>query len=148
MSQVSQQLYARSRPQTFSTVVLAEFHPGSLRLDYCNAGHNPPFIFSGGEVRTLEPGGTVAGLVQLWDYQQGSEQLKSGDVLLLYTDGVIEAINEQDEEFGEQQLIDLVQTNTFLTAADIQQLIVDQVFAFCGEAEQADDITIVALKVE
>ena len=104
-------------------------------------------MFSDGEVSDLTTGGTVVGLFESWNYESAEVELKPGDLVVYFTDGVVEAESAEGEQFGTERLIDLIRSDTFLTAHDIQSLILDQVFDWCGSQEQADDITVVCLKV-
>ena len=87
------------------------------------------------------------GLFENWDYEGAEVQLEPGDLLVFFTDGVVEAEREDGEQFGTERLIELLKPNTFLTAHDIQALILEQVFEWSGTEDQSDDITVVSLKV-
>lgn len=145
--EVNKQLYHRSSPELYSTLVLGNFDSETLKFSYCNAGHHPPLVFSGDEVRSLMVGGTVVGLFENWAFEGATTQLSEGDLLVLFTDGVVEAENKEGEQFGTDRVIEMVQANTFLTADDIETLLIDQVFDWSAGLEQADDITVVCLKV-
>jgi sigma-B regulation protein RsbU (phosphoserine phosphatase) len=147
VAEVNKQLYSRSSPEIFSTLVLNHYDSESRRLAYCNAGHHPPLLFSNGDVRDLTTGGTVVGLFENWDYEGAEVQLKPGDLLIFFTDGVVEAESDEGEQFGTERLVELIKSNTFLTAHDIQALILEQVFEWSGSQDQADDITVVSFKV-
>ncbi len=114
-----------------------------------NAGHNPPLLFKkSGEVHPLTKGGVILGVIStLAPYEVESTLLESGDVLLLFTDGVTEAMNTAREEFGEARLIALVQANRDKPAHDILECIIAEVNRFQPTGEQHDDITLVCLKL-
>lgn len=145
--EINEHLYAHTAADKFATLVLARFHSDTRQLTYCSAGHNPPLLFSGDEVGKLTVGGMAAGLFEGQEYEEETIQLKPADVLVFYTDGVVEATDPQDEPFEEERLITLVQENTFLTADDIEKLILDEVEAWAQGGEQHDDITVVVLKL-
>ena len=147
VADVNRRLYQRSSPESYSTLVLGHFDAESRVFSYCNAGHHPPLIFSNGDVRGLTIGGTVVGLFENWAFEGGETQLRHGDLALLFTDGVVEAENEEGEQFGTDRLIEIVRLNSFLTAEDIQSLIVEQVFDWASGTEQADDITVLCMKI-
>jgi phosphoserine phosphatase RsbU/P len=147
VAEVNRQLYRRSSPESYSTLVLTHFDADTLKLCYCNAGHHPPLLFSGGHVSGLTEGGTVVGLFENWDFRVGEAQLRPGDLLVYFTDGVVEAENSQGEQLTTQRLIEIVRRNTFLTADDTLELILEQVFDWSAGVEQADDITLVCLKI-
>lgn len=144
---VNRQLYRRSSPESYSTLVVNHFDADQMKLFYCNAGHHPPLLFSGGEVSGLTVGGTVVGLFENWDFEAGEVSLRPGDLVLYFTDGVVEAENRKGDQFTTERLVDLVRTNTFLTSEDIQSLVVDQVFEWSESTEQSDDITVLCMKV-
>jgi serine phosphatase RsbU (regulator of sigma subunit) len=116
-------------------------------LTYCNAGHHPPLVFSNGDLKELTAGGTVVGLFENWEFISSEIELGIDDLVVYFTDGVIEATNKEDEQFGTERLIQLVGENAFLTADDVQALIVEQVFVWADGEEQGDDITVLCFKV-
>ena len=89
----------------------------------------------------------MVGLFENWEFEGDEITLAPGSVVVYFTDGVVEAENSEGEQLGTDRIIELVRANTFLTAMDLQALIVDQVFDWSAGLEQADDITVVCLKV-
>ncbi|MDA2928647.1 SpoIIE family protein phosphatase [Acidobacteria bacterium AH-259-O06] len=148
VSEINRQMYLQTPPDKFATLVLTRIDTEKLTLTYCNAGHNPPLLLSNGEIRLLTKGGTVAGLFEDREYEEETLQLHHNDLVVFYTDGVVESEDVNSEQFGEDRLIELVRMNSFLTAEDIQTLILDQVSTWVGQGDQKDDITVVVLKVE
>lgn len=144
---VNRQLYRRSSPESFSTLVLSHFNADTMKLCYCNAGHHPPLVFNDTGVTGLTVGGTVVGLFEHWDFEAGEIALRPGDLLVYFTDGVVEAVNRDGDQFTTERLIELVRGNTFLTSEDIQSLIIEQVFDWSSGTDQGDDITVVCIKV-
>ena len=132
----------------FVTVFYGIYNITTGEVTYTNAGHNPPYLLKAdGSVRIL-PNSTniAAGVMEDFQYSKETLQLEHGDMLLLYTDGVTEAINAEEKEYGEQRLEILLKNNT---QADCQQSIDNvkaDVKSFAEEAEQSDDITLLALK--
>jgi len=118
------------------------------RLIYTNAGHNLPILVrQDGSLIRSEKGGRGLGLSQDSNYQQGEVELMSGDRVLLFTDGVIEATNSKKEEFGEARLIELLVENRGLGAAALQKRVMKAVTKFNhGNAE--DDMTLIAISVK
>ncbi|HOO77670.1 MAG TPA: SpoIIE family protein phosphatase [bacterium] len=120
------------------------------RLEYCNAGHNPPVVRKGGAVRLLrEPGETgqpALGILEDADYRQGRMTLDPGDVLLLYTDGVTEWHNRDNELFGEERLLRAVAEAGDLPARDLAATVFAKLEAFGGEVEQFDDTTMLVFR--
>jgi sigma-B regulation protein RsbU (phosphoserine phosphatase) len=131
----------------FATLVYGCLNPSEKTFAYVNAGHNPPFVFSGSEILTLDKGGLLLGVLEDAPYEQGEVILKSGDLLVMYTDGVTEAFNETDAQFEEERLIRVVKENISQPAKQIAEQIIREVKAFQGLQPQSDDITLVIVKV-
>ena len=114
---------------------------------YTNAGHNYPFLLdSEGNVKNLEKGGIILGISDNSVYEEDMVQLKSGDLILLYTDGITEAMNEKEEMFEEERLVNLLKDNQQISIQSLSQKIVDDVLSFQGTQPQGDDITLVLMK--
>jgi PAS domain S-box-containing protein len=127
---------------------------GTLRekdrsLTYVNAGHNPPVVFRNhdGTVEELLPTGIVLGAVENREYISRSLTIERGDVIVMYTDGVTESINAQEELFGEKRLIEILRNNARLPAQAILEQILSGVKEFAGDMPQFDDITLLVIKV-
>jgi sigma-B regulation protein RsbU (phosphoserine phosphatase) len=117
-------------------------------LEYSNAGHNPPILFSKGQETRLETGGPVLGVLPDFPYQQASVELTPGDLLLIFSDGFSEAMNGRFEEFGEDQLARIANENRGDSAADLIEKMSQAVIAHTGDEPQTDDMTIVAVRVD
>jgi len=116
-------------------------------LTYVNAGHNPPFLVKReGKVQWLDRGGLILGLSTKAEYEHGMVELESGDVLVLYTDGLTEAMDSTDFEFGAERLHAVVHENRDLSAQQISGSILDAVNAHSEGSPQGDDQTLVVLK--
>jgi sigma-B regulation protein RsbU (phosphoserine phosphatase) len=114
---------------------------------YTNAGHDFPILLHpGGDLRTLEKGGLILGISDRSAYEEEVVQLKRGDLLLLYTDGITEATNEKDEMYEKERLLHLLKNNLRLSVQNLSRKIVDSVIDFQGTYPQEDDITLVLLK--
>ena len=118
------------------------------RFTYCNAGHNPPMLVTATGVRRLEAGGLVLGLFEQAAFDEETLQLQPGDCIVTFSDGVTEALNVAGEEFTDEGLLAAVEK----CGRDAPQAIVDGILArlreFCGEATQADDITLVLVRYD
>jgi sigma-B regulation protein RsbU (phosphoserine phosphatase) len=113
-----------------------------------NAGHNPPLVFrTNGSEQLLDAGGAVLGVFEDGSYEQAEISLSIGDRILLYTDGVTEAMSPTGEEFSEGRLIDLVKNTATTKAAELQEAIMTNVSQFC-RGNFLDDVTIVAIQVK
>jgi sigma-B regulation protein RsbU (phosphoserine phosphatase) len=113
-------------------------------FQYCNAGHLYPILASGGSVRTLEQGGAVLGVFPAWTYEDSKIELKAGDRLLLFTDGITEASDANDQEFDETRIASFAKANSALSASELNSRLLAQVTAFCG-AQFRDDATLLVI---
>jgi sigma-B regulation protein RsbU (phosphoserine phosphatase) len=151
VGRVNQLVYEVSSPERYATFFFAQYDPQSRVLSYVNAGHNPPMVLTrcGEEwtLRRLETGGTVVGLLPGMVYQQDSVQLAAGDVVTAFTDGISEALNNSEEEWGEENLLRTLEQCDGKSAAETVQCIMDSADAFTAGAKQYDDMTVVVIKV-
>ena len=116
------------------------------RLTYCNAGHNPPLLVrSDGQSAELKSTGAVLGQFPYWVYEQSELQMKSGDRLLLFTDGLVEACNPSDEPFGEHNVIRIARENAASRAADLMALLINAASQHTDGHFQ-DDASLIVLK--
>jgi sigma-B regulation protein RsbU (phosphoserine phosphatase) len=134
----------------FVTVFYGILDPTTGTLTYCNAGHNPPYLFSanGDEtVQELDNTGPPLGLRMFKDmtWERRTAQLAPGDLLVLYSDGITEAQDGQEEFFEEERLLELGQANLGRSAQEVQDTILAEVDRFVGDAPQVDDITLMVL---
>lgn len=135
---------------TYATVFFARLDPASRVFSYASAGHNPPLLHrrSTHETAWLKPTGPAIGLIDGHATRLEQVQLVEGDVLILYTDGIIEAVAPQgSDQFGYERLLELVHENEGLSANELTQKIRHAVNDFTQGAAQADDITIVVCNV-
>lgn len=131
----------------FVTLFYAELDPESGALSFLNAGHNPPLIVhSAGTVEQLASGGLPLGIKRDADYREGRTQLQPGDVLVIYSDGVTEAVSPTGEEFGPTRLYEVVSRNIEASAAGIRDRIESSLTKFSQGTSAADDITLVIVK--
>lgn len=140
------------RFSTFVTLFLASFDAATHTLTYCNAGHNPALVFRAGadqadSVRWLWPTGAAIAIIEESAFRQEKVQLAPGDIVLLYTDGLTEAMNEKGEEFGADRLADVVRQGADLPAKDLVHAVRQAVADFLGQQPLADDTTLVACRV-
>ena len=133
----------------FVTVFSAILDPGKLTLACTNAGHNPPLIVRGdsGEVVFLQEHGVAMGVLPDMDGTLRYVQLKTGDLVIMYTDGVTEAFDAGYIAFGEDRLVRVAQECRTLPAGVIRDRIIVAIREFTGTAPQSDDITLVVIRV-
>ncbi len=132
----------------FTTAFLAEFSSTSKNLTYINAGHNAPILqHRSGSIDRLSTGGVPLGILPHGEYQSGNIVLESGDCLVIFTDGLVEAVNELEEEYGEQRLLNLLQLGVASTPDELLRRMMSHVDIFVGPTPQHDDITCMVVKV-
>jgi sigma-B regulation protein RsbU (phosphoserine phosphatase) len=148
-SKVSRRLFKKSPPERYVTAFIAALDPGSGRLSYTNAGHNPGLLFrADGSVQRLEANGTPLGLFPLVEYERVETTLAAGELLLLYTDGITEANNPQGEEFGLDRLQNVVARYTREPLVAVAVAIETAVEVFADGTPFGDDRTMVLLRRE
>jgi sigma-B regulation protein RsbU (phosphoserine phosphatase) len=149
LERVNDLLLSDTRSDLFVTVIYAVWEPENNSLIYTNAGHNPPLcIRADGNVEILRNNNIVLGVLPAVSMNNQTVHLELGEVLILYTDGITDAINEVEEEFGLDRLEAVVYANRHLSAPEIVQAIQDAVNKFVDQAPQFDDLTLVVIKRE
>lgn len=144
---LNQQIYNYTSANKYASFFYALYDDAGPTLTYCNAGHNPPLYFNGDGVQRLTTGGTVVGIFPDAEFEQETLDLHSGDLLLAYTDGIVESVNEYGEEFGEGRLVGIVKENRNLAAEEMQKLVVQAVLNWSFEEERDDDMTILVARI-
>lgn len=146
---LNEQLLEASAPSSYATLAILLYDPISHTLTSSNAGHNPPLLLSGETVRRLGCGGPVLGLLADTAYEEEKISLAAGDVVLLYTDGLVERTSPEGEEWGEARLIRAAQAEVEHQKSEgIVQRIVDAVTAFARDTVPPDDTTLLVLRSE
>jgi phosphoserine phosphatase RsbU/P len=126
----------------FTTAILSEYDPASRHLTYVNAGHNAPILRrADGTLQKLEVGGLPLGIQSPITYETATLDLRPGDALIFYTDGVVEAFNEENVEFGDERWLGAIRAMPELTAQESLQFLMKGVDDFAGATRQSDDIT-------
>jgi phosphoserine phosphatase RsbU/P len=146
MAQLNQQIYRSSPPEKYATLFLSRYDADARRLWYCNAGHLPPVVFDGGQMQLLEPTGMVVGLFPNAAYEAKFVDLRPGSVLAIFTDGLTEAVNSEDEEFGENRLFEALRQSLVRTPEGIWDSVVSRISNWQGDLPQHDDITLIVAK--
>ncbi|MGC2110917.1 MAG: SpoIIE family protein phosphatase [Candidatus Korobacteraceae bacterium] len=152
MCNVNRLLHEALASNRYATFFYAQYDPESRQLTYVNAGHNPPMLFhpcdGGCHVSRLEACGTVVGLLEDATYQQATLAIAPGDMFLAFTDGISEAMNAAEEEWGEERLIQTVQGCLGLPPAEAIACIMQTADTFVAGAKQNDDMTLVVLSAQ
>ncbi len=145
---VNERLLKDARINLFVTAFYGILDPQSGLLTYCNAGHNPPYWFnrSAQKVTALSPTGMPLGIEEDQVWKLASIQILAGDTLILYTDGIPDAHNQQGEFYREKRLVETAQAALDLPAQELLIRILDDVQSFVGEEAQFDDITLMILR--
>jgi sigma-B regulation protein RsbU (phosphoserine phosphatase) len=147
MNNVNQLVYEASTSNRYATVFYGQYDRATRRLDYVNAGHNPPVVLRGAEILRLEATGPVVGLLADAPYQQAYCQILAGDILIAFTDGMSEALTIDDEEWGEERMIAAAQSCRALPPAAMIDSLMLSADAFAAGAPQHDDMTLVIMRI-
>ncbi len=143
VSQLNRQLYANTAPEKYATFYFALYDEANSTLTYTNAGHLPPLLVRDGVVTDMQPTGTVVGAFPFAKYEQRIVILEPGDILVGYTDGIVEPENSYGEMFGENRLKDLILRNTRADSQEIIAKTMEAVTQWTGSSELQDDMTMV-----
>lgn len=147
LSKVNNLLFESIDRERYVTAAYGVLDSKNKIFTYSNAGHNPPILLrESGELQYLNEGGMALGIFANSTYEENSILLKSGDIVLFYTDGVTEVKDENDIEFNEQRLIDAARETRDKPAARIIEYIVDQTEKFKKDSKFIDDLTLIVLK--
>ncbi len=153
LASVNRMLFENTTPSAYATLFFAEYDDRTGRLRYANCGHlcalilHPDGKHHVGKIERLDSNCPVMGLFDDWECTIGKCQLAPGDILALYTDGVTESFDENEEEFGEERLIEALKRHKKLPAHEMVKAIVAEVQTFtCPERGQYDDITVIVAK--
>jgi sigma-B regulation protein RsbU (phosphoserine phosphatase) len=146
---VNHLVYEASSANRYATFFYARYDPETRRLTYVNAGHNPPMLFHRDgdkwQITRLEVGGTVVGLLETFPYEQSAVAIAPSDIFIAFTDGISEAMDAADEEWGEAQLIETVKQCAGLGPSQIIARVMQAADIFVTGAKQHDDMTLVVL---
>ena len=150
VTNVNRLVYEASSSNRYATFFYAQYNPECRQLTYVNAGHNPPMLFhrSAGTwtISRLEAGGTVVGLLESFPYEQSSLKIEPGDVFIAFTDGISEAMNNADEEWGEDRMVEAVKSCANMSPSEMIGQIMQAADKFVAGAKQHDDMTLVVLR--
>jgi len=140
-------LHQSTSSEKFVTLFYGILNHHLHQLQYCNAGHDPPFLFSEGkDTARLRTGGIVLSIMDDYPYSEETVHLEPGDTLLIYSDGVPEAMNASKQQFGEERICELLRQHRTRPVAEQIDIIIAAVKEHAGAYPQSDDITLIALK--
>jgi sigma-B regulation protein RsbU (phosphoserine phosphatase) len=146
MGNMNRLIYDSSPSNRYATLFYGQFNPADRMLTYCNGGHNPPMILRGNEILRLDAGGPVVGLFRPGRYTQGSIRIEPCDVLVGFTDGISEAMNAADEEWGEDAMAAFLWSVRDLSARQMIPKILEAADAFAAGHPQHDDMTVIVIR--
>jgi sigma-B regulation protein RsbU (phosphoserine phosphatase) len=157
VARMNEFVYRSTPASKYATFFYAQFDAQRRQLRYVNAGHNAPYLLRASrqstadsaspEIEQLSVGGTVVGMFPEMGYEEATVELCPGDILFAFTDGVPEAHNPQNEEFGEERLQQLLRETAHLSADEISARISAEMKSWIRDAEQYDDLTFIVMKV-
>jgi phosphoserine phosphatase RsbU/P len=146
VSQLNKQVYANTSAEKYATFFFGLYDDESRMLTYTNAGHLPPIVMRGERAERMEVTGTVVGAFPFAVYQEESVELRQGDLLVAFTDGIVEPENEYGEAFGEDRLIDLLARYGQRESKEIIARVMETVEQWTGTVELFDDMTILVAR--
>jgi serine phosphatase RsbU (regulator of sigma subunit) len=143
---VNRLFYENTAENAYATLFYSEFDDRTCRLRYANCGHLPGLVIqSDGTVTRLASTAAVLGLFPEWPCHTAELHLRPGDLFAIYTDGITEALNQRDEEFGEERLLDVMHRARDLSPSQIVTTVFDEVRRFSGD-QQRDDVTLIVAR--
>ena len=142
-------LFHNTASNKFATLFYAILDNATNEITYCNAGHNEPYLFSKeGKMTKLAASGLVVGVIPSYPFEETKISIQPDELLILYSDGITEAMNANEEEFGENRLYDVIIKNKNESAEKLIEIIFNEVRNFTGNTPQMDDITLIVIKRE
>lgn len=149
VTNINRQLCQSTETNRFATLFLAIYEDDTRTLHYTNAGHNAPILVrKDGTVERLTIGGMLAGAFEWTEYEEAATILQSGDLLLIFSDGISEAENEAGVEYGEERLTRFAVEHRHLNADEFRNALFEEIESWSGTKERDDDQTLVILKIE
>jgi len=143
---LNRQLYANTSPEKYATFYFALYDETRQELTYTNAGHLPPFLMRNGGFERLEPTGTVVGAFPSAKYGEETVRLESGDILVAYTDGIVEPENTYGEMFGEERFQDVLGKYARADSPEMMAHVMEAVVQWTGSSELQDDMTMLVAR--
>jgi sigma-B regulation protein RsbU (phosphoserine phosphatase) len=146
VARVNTQLFTGTSPEKFSTLFFGAYDESDSVLSYSNAGHLPPVLIRGGEIRRLDVSGMVVGAFPQARYESSTVELKSGDLFVAFTDGITEPENPYGEEYGERRLFDLLIREAGRPVQEIIEKAMREVIEWTGQSALQDDMTMLVAR--
>lgn len=146
VSTLNKQLYATTSPEKYATFYFALYEESTHTLTYTNAGHLSPMLYRGGDFQMMGSTGTVVGAFPIARYEERSVPLERGDILVAYTDGIVEPENAYGEMFGEDRLKEFIVKYSHADSSEIIARTMEAVVDWTGSSELQDDMTMVVAR--
>jgi sigma-B regulation protein RsbU (phosphoserine phosphatase) len=146
VSQLNRQLYNTTTPEKYATFFFAIYDEDLRALTFTNAGHLPPLLMRSGEFTKLNPTGTVVGAFPFAKYEEKTVQLEEGDIVVAYTDGIVEPENPYGEMFGEDRMKELILRHARAGSSEIIAKTMEAVNQWTGSSELQDDMTMIVAR--
>jgi sigma-B regulation protein RsbU (phosphoserine phosphatase) len=147
IDEVNRYLCEYTRTTEYVTVFYGVLDAEKLTLKYTNAGHNPPIVFREGVGFFLEEGGIPTGIIKDTPYAEEQIELLPDDIILLYTDGAVEAMNSDREFFGLRRLMQVIQQNLKINSEELIDVLYSSILNFLDGSPQDDDLTLIVIKI-
>lgn len=148
IAKANEMIYNFTKGNRFITLFWMQVNDAERKLTYVNAGHESPFMISGDELYWLEKGGFLTGFLEKVSYEKETLQLKSGDIITIFTDGVPEVENPEGEQFGKDAMIDYLRRHRHLSAEDLTQGLYNRIMDYSRQKSPRDDFTLLILKAK
>ncbi|QDU32066.1 Phosphoserine phosphatase RsbU [Poriferisphaera corsica] len=150
MQRVNEALIRDTLTSEFATIWYGVLDPKHMRLTYCNGGHEPPILIRKGAIHQLDVGGMLVGVMPGHPYEKGLWDLESGDIIMLYTDGLLDAFNTDGEKFGRQRAMNalLTASREKQNASEMLNHVLWEMRQFTGIHRATDDTTVVVVRVK
>ena len=140
-------LYNSTDSNKYATLFYGVLHPADYKITFCNAVHNAPVLIDKeGNISRLTEGGMVVGVLPGMPYEEKTIDFPEDSMLAVYSDGITEAMDSAEEEYGEERFMNLLKENRYLPASDLIELVINTVNKHAGNNEQMDDMTLVIIK--
>ena len=147
VNNINRLLYNNTESNKFATLFYGVLDTERHVIEYCNAGHDQPIHIRNGVIDSeLEATGLILGVLEEFPYEQDQVHLEVNDVLVLYTDGITEAMNPDEEEFGIERTREILLKHSDKSAIEIQDMLIDAIVSHAGSQKQSDDITLMVIK--
>ena len=150
MQRVNEALIRDTLPSEFATIWYGVLDPEHMRLTYCNGGHEPPILIRNNSIHQLDIGGMLVGVMPGHPYEKGLWDLESGDIIMLYTDGLLDSFNTEGEKFGRQRATDalLTASKQKQNASEMLNHVLYEMRKFTGIHPATDDTTVIVVRVK